>query len=41
MIPGSHRLGILSEDNIDKAVMNSTPLACVVSAGDAVVMHRS
>jgi len=39
VIPGSHRLGILTQDEIDQAVARSTPLACAVAAGDAVIMH--
>jgi ectoine hydroxylase-related dioxygenase (phytanoyl-CoA dioxygenase family) len=39
VIPGSHRLGILTQNEIDRAVAASTPRACVVEAGDAVVMH--
>jgi ectoine hydroxylase-related dioxygenase (phytanoyl-CoA dioxygenase family) len=38
VIPGSHRLGILDHDEIDRAVSVSMPRACVVGAGDAVVM---
>jgi hypothetical protein len=39
VVPGSHRLGILSQDEIDQTLMDATPLACVVSSGDAIVMH--
>jgi ectoine hydroxylase-related dioxygenase (phytanoyl-CoA dioxygenase family) len=39
VIPGSHRLGILTQNEIDRAVATSTPRACVVAAGDAVIMH--
>ena len=39
VIPGSHRLGILNQDEIDRAARASTPLACAVAAGDAVIMR--
>lgn len=39
VIPGSHRLGILTQKEIDRAVAVSAPRACVVVAGDAVIMH--
>lgn len=39
VVPGSHRLGILSQDEINPAVAVSEPHACIVAAGDAVVMH--
>ena len=39
VIPKSHRLGILTQDEINRVVVNSRPEACVVSAGDAVIMH--
>jgi len=39
VIPKSHRLGILTQNEINRVVMNSTPEACVVSAGDAVIIH--
>jgi hypothetical protein len=39
VIPGSHRGGILSQDAIHRMARTATPLACVVAAGDAVVMH--
>lgn len=39
VIPGSHHLGILSQDEIGRTVTISAPRACVVAAGDAVIMH--
>jgi ectoine hydroxylase-related dioxygenase (phytanoyl-CoA dioxygenase family) len=38
VIPGSHRFGILRQDEIDEVVAVSTPRACKVDAGDAVIM---
>ena len=38
VIPGSHRLGILMQSDIDPMVAASTPKSCVVAAGDAVIM---
>jgi ectoine hydroxylase-related dioxygenase (phytanoyl-CoA dioxygenase family) len=38
VIPGSHRFGILRQDEIDQVVAVSTPQACRVDAGDAVIM---
>ena len=39
VIPGSQRLGVLTQAEIDLSVEGATPLACVVKAGDAVVMR--
>jgi ectoine hydroxylase-related dioxygenase (phytanoyl-CoA dioxygenase family) len=39
VIPKSHRLGVLTQNEIGRVVTNSRPKACVVSAGDAVIMH--
>lgn len=39
VIPKSHRLGILTQDEINRVVTYSRPEACIVSAGDAVIMH--
>jgi ectoine hydroxylase-related dioxygenase (phytanoyl-CoA dioxygenase family) len=39
VIPGSHRIGILTRDEIGRTVTDSLPLACAVEAGDAVAMH--
>ena len=39
VIPGSHRIGILTPDEIGRTVAESVPLACAVEAGDAVAMH--
>jgi ectoine hydroxylase-related dioxygenase (phytanoyl-CoA dioxygenase family) len=39
VIPGSHQLGVLAQAEIDRTVEVSTPLACVVKAGDAVIMR--
>jgi ectoine hydroxylase-related dioxygenase (phytanoyl-CoA dioxygenase family) len=39
VIPGSQWLGVLTQAEIDRAVEVSTPLACVVKAGDAVIMR--
>lgn len=39
VIPGSHRFGVLAPEEIDRTVQASTPRACVVAAGDAVIMR--
>ena len=39
VIPGSHRLGILTQDEIDHTVAAAMPKACVVCKGDAVIMR--
>lgn len=39
VIPGSHKLGILDENAIGRAVLEGAPKDCIVRAGDAVVMH--
>jgi len=39
VIPRSHEFGILPQDEIVRAVATSTPQACVVAAGDAVIMR--
>jgi ectoine hydroxylase-related dioxygenase (phytanoyl-CoA dioxygenase family) len=39
VIPRSHELGILTRDAVRRAVATSTPHACVVAAGDAVIMR--
>jgi ectoine hydroxylase-related dioxygenase (phytanoyl-CoA dioxygenase family) len=39
VIPGSHQLGILTQDGIDRAVEAATPKVCVVVSGDAVIMR--
>lgn len=39
IIPGTHRLGILRQEAIDEIVATSRAVACVVSAGDAVLMR--
>jgi len=39
VIPGSHRFGILKQDEIIRLTSGSTPIACVVAAGDAVIMR--
>jgi len=39
VLPGSHRLGILHPEEIGRVVANSMTQACVVNAGDAVIMH--
>src|SRR5262249_10910215 len=39
VVTGSHRLGILSDEAIDRAVMGATTKDCIVNAGDAVIMH--
>ncbi len=39
VIPNSHKLGILKQDEINKAVKNSKPLFCIVEAGDTVIMR--
>ncbi|MEO8225265.1 MAG: phytanoyl-CoA dioxygenase family protein [Gammaproteobacteria bacterium] len=39
VIPESHRLGILAQGEIEREVATATRRACVVCAGDAVVIH--
>jgi hypothetical protein len=39
VIPGSHRFGVLAQDEVGRVVTASTPRLCVVAAGDAVIMH--
>lgn len=39
VIPGSHRLGILDQETIRRVVAAGCPVACVVAAGDAVIMR--
>ncbi len=39
VLPGSHRFGILKQDDIERLTRISTPIACVVAAGDAVIMR--
>jgi ectoine hydroxylase-related dioxygenase (phytanoyl-CoA dioxygenase family) len=39
VVPGSQKRGILSQEDIDQAVAASAPRACVVGAGDALVMR--
>ncbi len=39
VIPGSHKLGILSQKQIDEIVSNEKPTLCVVEAGNAVIMR--
>ncbi len=39
VIRKSHRLGILTQNEINRIVINSRPEACVASAGDAVIIH--
>ncbi len=39
VIPGTHRSGILRQSAIDRIVERSSASACVVSAGDAVIMR--
>jgi ectoine hydroxylase-related dioxygenase (phytanoyl-CoA dioxygenase family) len=39
IIPRSHELGILTQDGVRQAVATSAPHACVVAAGDAVIMR--
>jgi hypothetical protein len=40
VFPGSHRLGILTQKQLDQLKDTSTPIACVVSAGDDAVIMR-
>ena len=39
VVPGTHLLGILSQGEIDEVVAASKPQACIVAAGDAVIMR--
>jgi ectoine hydroxylase-related dioxygenase (phytanoyl-CoA dioxygenase family) len=39
VIPGSQQLGVLTQGEIDRVVAVSRPMACVVNAGDAVIMR--
>jgi ectoine hydroxylase-related dioxygenase (phytanoyl-CoA dioxygenase family) len=39
VIPCSHELGILTQAAIARVVAAAAPQACVVAAGDAVIMH--
>jgi ectoine hydroxylase-related dioxygenase (phytanoyl-CoA dioxygenase family) len=39
VVPGSHRLGILSHEDIDHTVVHATTMDCMVRAGDALIMH--
>ena len=39
VIPRSHHLGVLAVDDIKRLARKSTAHDCVVSAGDAVIMH--
>lgn len=39
IFPGSHRLGILTQAQLNQVKETSTPIACVVAPGDAVIMR--
>jgi hypothetical protein len=39
VIPGSHRAGLVTQEDIERIVASSPSLACRVSAGDAVIMR--
>lgn len=39
VLPGSHRQGILSQAELEQLVQASSPVACAVAAGDAMIMH--
>lgn len=39
VIPCTHRHGILEQDAIDRIVESNRAIACIVSAGDAVIMR--
>lgn len=39
IIPQSHKLGILNQQQIDRIIELQTPLICVLKAGDALIMH--
>ena len=39
VIPGSHRLGVLPQDEINRTVAAPKPKSCVVASGDAVIMR--
>lgn len=39
VIPGSHRLGAVTQAELEHLVEASTPVACVVASGDAVIMR--
>ena len=39
VMPGSHELGILSQDEINQYCNNHTPINCVVNKGDTLIMR--
>jgi ectoine hydroxylase-related dioxygenase (phytanoyl-CoA dioxygenase family) len=39
VIPNSHKLGLLKQDEITKAVNSNKSLSCIVEAGDTIVMR--
>ncbi|MGE3531395.1 MAG: phytanoyl-CoA dioxygenase family protein [Steroidobacteraceae bacterium] len=39
VMPGTHRLGILQQTEIDRIATSRSAVECVVSAGDAVIMR--
>ena len=39
VIPGSHRAGILTQEQVDRCVADQPGVACIAAAGDAVVMR--
>jgi len=39
VIPGTHRYGVLQQDEMDSMVKNNASVSCVVAAGDAVIMR--
>lgn len=39
VIPGSHRLGVLATKDVMRVANGSIAHACIVNAGDAVIMH--
>ena len=39
VIPGTHILGVLNQEEIDDLVKNKKPVSCIVEAGDVVIMR--
>ena len=37
--PGSHRQGVLSDEQVEKIVDKSEPVTCLVEQGGVIVMH--
>ena len=39
VIPGTHKHGILKQEEIDELVQNASVVPCIVDAADAVIMR--